>query len=147
MVFLFWSCTIGLLLLAVGVIFPWISRIKIAFSIFVAIGIVAYSLYFFLGSSQHLKAYYSINQEQRARMQPLVTELKKQEYRLRFYLEEHPNDSLAHSQLLEILGIQALQVGNQDLAKRFLTEALNKVNEKEFPNRKQHLQGILTNLD
>lgn len=147
MVFLFWSCTVGLLFLAVGIIFPWISRVRTFIYIFIILGMVAYSLYFSLGSSQYLKAYYSINQAQRARMQPLLTELKKQEYRLRFYLEDHPNDNLAHSQLLEILGIQALQAGDKDLAQRCLKEALNKISEKEFLGRKQHLQGILKNLD
>lgn len=146
MVALFWISTFALLLLAVSIVFPWL-KIKQNVLIFITLAALAYPLYLHLGSSQHLKAYYSINHHQRARMQPLMVQLKKQEYRLRLYLEEYPGDNLARSQLLEILGVQALQVGDKNSARKCFEEALVQMKEIDLAERKQHLRTLLQQLD
>jgi len=150
MVFLFWGISFCLLLLAVGLIIPWLSGFRLKAVIFVGLGIFTYVVYGKLGYSQQLQAYYSVDrsdeQAQRHKMQPLMMALKKQEYRLRLYLEDYSDDRLAQSQLLEILGIQAMQAGDQVLARRCLEQALSVMGEGGSIIRKQHLQGLLADL-
>jgi len=171
MTFLFWIITLILNLIAVAILIPWLapwlvfwlvpshkfstshecktlhSKTMLIF-IFIVIPLFSYAFYYSFGSSQHLKAYYSLddqkNREQMQRIRPLMAELKKQEFRLRFHLEENPKDVLVQSQLLELLAIQALQAGDLNLAKQFLMKALEVLpeNSDDLP-RRNHIRGLL----
>lgn len=114
----------------------------------ILIPLFSYVFYYSFGSSQYLKDYYSLtdqkNREQMRRIRPLMTELKKQEFRLRFHLEENPKDTVVQSQLLELLAIQALQAGDINLAKQFLMKALEVLPEhSNYLSRRNHLQDLL----
>jgi len=160
MIILFWVLTAVLLILAFGFVIPWLKGTPLQFGIYGIIAVCSYALYFSLGSSHLLKNYYTEtkvkDREQVARIQPLFMELKRQEYRLRQHLEAFPGDDQSHSQLLELLAIQALQQGNRLLAKHYLESALLKLpnvvdgvpesdRERQLA-RKKHLEGLLDSL-
>lgn len=155
MIVLFWAITLFLSLIAIMILIlwlkPWLKTNQKSLLALMIIPIFSYAFYYNFGYSQYLTEYYSSNEqknrEQMLRIRPLVAELKKQEYRLRFHLEENPKDFLAQSQLLELLSIQALQTGDQTLAKQFLLKALE-VLPPDSPNnvqRKAHIKELLKN--
>lgn len=156
---LFWFLTIVLFSLALCFMFPWLKYHRFHFLIYSLMLCLSYSLYFIWGSSFLLRSYYSTveetSHEQMVRLRSLFIELKKQEYRLSQHLEQFPKDNLAHSQLLELFAIEALQQGNKELAKQYLETAFNKINNPKkdvsidisaYKARKKHLQLMLGNL-
>ncbi len=151
MMLLFWILTFFFTLLAISIFIPWLKFNIRSLFVFSFIILFTYSFYYTFGASQYLQGYYTsddlINREQMQRIRPLMTELKKQEYRLRFHLEENPKDYLAQSKLLELLSIQALQSGDQTLAKQFLLKALELLPEtSDYLPRKKHLQEMGASL-
>lgn len=93
----------------------------------------SYLMYNQLGHSSEIDAYYSeASLKVRARrleIRPLLSELGKEEVRLRLRLEEFPNDIMVQCKLLDLLAIRALQAGDRDLADRYWQEAL-----RQLPN-------------
>lgn len=148
MIILFWGFTLILSLIAIGILMPWLKIKPKSLLLSFLIIVFSYSFYFAFGKSQGLQDYYSPQGEkdrtQMQRMRPLIIELKKQEFRLRFHLEENPKDYLAQSQLLELLSIEALQTGDQDLAKQFLIKSLELLSDTpENFQRRKHIQELL----
>lgn len=89
---------------------------------------LAYSIYFHLGASHHLAHYYSDSEramrESHLKMRPLFSAMKKQEGRLQLKIKEDPNDILSRALLLELLGIEALQKNEYEMAIQFWDQAL-----------------------
>lgn len=148
MIVLFWGLTLLLSFIALGFLIPWLKINLKSLVIFSFILLFSYGFYFIWGASQYLAGYYSEtdqkNRTQMQRFRPLMAELKKQEFRLRFHLEENPKDILAQSHLLELLSIQAMQAGDQTLAKQFLIKALELLSaSQEYKERRAHIQELL----
>lgn len=151
MSFLFWSLTFFLCLIAIAILIPWLKINFKSLTLFALILTFSYGLYYLLGASQHLLEYYSLqeqkNRVQMQRIRPLMLALKKQEFRLRFHLQDNPQDSLAQSQLLELLSIQAMQAGDLNLAKEFLVKALEVLPKtKESKERREKLMELMRSL-
>lgn len=137
MLLFFWIITIFLTLLAVLFFLPWIGSQKngpqswgLGFFITLIFCAIVYGLYFHWGSSSLLEAYYSMEVKNKdakqVELRRLMTEFKKQEYRLRLQLAEDPEDKEAEWRLLDLLGIKALLESDRTLAKQYWEEALKK---------------------
>ena len=109
---IFWVVTVLLALVAQAFFLPWVKQVKV--SMLLALGFLgtAYGLYAYWGNSHHLSQYYSEKEKNFREHQPalraLLTEFKKEEYRLRLRLEENANDKEALEQLKELLKVKAL---------------------------------------
>jgi hypothetical protein len=133
MLTLFWILTLLFTLVSVTSILIWLKLTPLSLCILISLFVFSYSWYYFDGNS---------------RLQPLIIEVKKQEYKLRFHLDDYPNDTSAESQLLELLGLQALQIGNKDLAKQYFEMSLKKLllnpfHAPEKTKRTTHLNNLI----
>ena len=149
MLLLFWAITAFLTLVAIGFFLPWIGSRKLAVMIVVLFSTIVYGLYTHWGSSQLLGSYYSGEDlkvhGKEAKLRRLMTEFKKQEYRLRLRLEENPEEMDAKWRLLDLLAIKALLEGNPDLARQDWEEALKKVPENLKPEFSDKLKNLKNN--
>jgi hypothetical protein len=114
---LFWVSTLVLLCLSGAFFLPWIKPRVFGLAITSFFAFSAYGLYWHWGSSQYFDQYYSAKEQQFRARQPglraLLTEFKKEEYRLKLSLEENPKDKDASARLVELLAIKALIEGKQ----------------------------------
>lgn len=132
--FIFWLGTLLLLACAFGFIYPWLRSTPLfSWVVFLVISFVAYTLYFNLGKSRYLPGYYSPEAKalrlRQAELRQLLTEFKKEEFRLKLRLEADPSDSDAEWRLLDILAIKALQNGEKAQALDYWQKALIKMPE------------------
>lgn len=148
---IFWICTLILCLCALCFILPWVPSIKMRFAYIIFLVIGSYALYHAFGSASHLKDYCSEESTRMranlTRIQPLLTEFKKQEIKLKMHLEEFPNDALAECQLLDIMAIKALQNQQRQEAIKYWEQALKKLpNKEEHKVFKAHMESMVIKL-
>jgi len=114
---LFWVSTVILLGLSGAFFLPWIKCRVFGLAITSLFACSAYGLYWHWGSSQYFEEYYSAKEQQFRARQPglraLLTEFKKEEYRLKLSLEENPKDKNASARLAELLAVKALIEGKK----------------------------------
>ncbi len=151
MVILFWLITFLLLGCAFLFVLPGLRNWRIRILVAMIIAGVIYGLYFQWGNSQRLKVYYSkedqVLREQQIAFRPMLTEFKKEEFRLRLRLEENPNDNDAEWRLLDLLAIKAITNKEHKLAERYWQAALKKIPEDvEHRAIKHRIKEILTHL-
>jgi hypothetical protein len=112
MISIFWISTLFLGVIAQAFFLPWVKQPALRVMMMTVFLGSAYGLYFYWGSSTFLPQYYSEKETAFRKRQPelriLLTEFKKEEYRLRLRLEENPNDKEVLKQLTELLKIKAL---------------------------------------
>jgi hypothetical protein len=127
----FWICTIILLLLALGFVLPRLHSFRAGVLVTLGLAAVTYSLYGQWGSSSHLDQYYSKEEDlyrtKQFEFRKLLTEFKKQEFRLRLRIEEDPDDHEAQWQLFDLLAIKALQNREYEQAMAYWEAALKKL--------------------
>lgn len=152
MVICFWLATGLLGLCACGFVLPWLRSFRTRIIVGSLLFIGSYALYQYWGSAHHLTHYYA-NEEQAQRQKQmdfrkLLAEFRKQEFRLRFRLEENPNDTEAEWRLLDLLGIKSLQQGNALLAIEYWKLALKKIpNDNLNKDNKQRLSTLIKSYE
>lgn len=123
MLILFWGLTGLLTLCAFAFILPGLQGWRTKVFMAVLLSGFSYVLYLNLGQGLALKQYYSdLGEETRFKqteMRPLLTTLHKREFLLRQRLEEFPDDRDAKWQLMEVLGIKALEAGQSAEAMQY----------------------------
>lgn len=144
---IFWATTVLLTLFAMAFFLPWIgSRKKIALLIACIFSVIVYALYGYWGSASLLGQYYSKEaveaSTKQVELRRLMTEFKKEEYRLRFRLAENPKDLDAEWRLLDLLAIKALLENNKNQAKQYWEEAFKKTPESLKEEFKSKLKGL-----
>lgn len=137
MLMVFWVLSALLCLAALGFVLPWIRSPKV---MCLVIGIIlggAYGLYWQQGSSQYLSGFYSkegqSQREKRNEFRILLTEFRKEEFRLKLKLEENSEDQDAKWRLWDLLAIKALYNNDQSLAIQYW--------EKAIPIMPENLRG------
>lgn len=89
---------------------------------------VAYSMYFYLGSSDKLSYYYSKSEqaklERAPRIRSILSDLRKSEFKFRMRLEHNPHDKNAEWNLFNILGFKAYQTERYQEAIQLWDKAL-----------------------
>ncbi len=112
MIILFWVATLLLFFIACGFVVPRLQSLRMILGVIILMAVSVYGLYYSWGNSHYLPQFYSKEQQDaRSRlpkMQKLLAEFRKEEYRLRFRLEENPNDQDAEQRLVNLLAIKAL---------------------------------------
>jgi len=144
---IFWATTVLLIFFAMTFFVPWLSsQKKIALLIACLFSGTVYALYGYWGSSSLLEQYYSKEaveaSTKQVELRRLMTEFKKEEYRLRFRLEENSKDLDAEWRLLDLLAIKALLENNKSQAKQYWEEALKKSPDNLKEDFKQKLKGL-----
>ncbi len=123
MLILFWVLTGILIICAFGFILPWIQGWRIKIFMCTLLTCISYILYLNLGRGLALIEYYSEQGEdirfKQTEMRPLLTTLHKREFLLRQRIEERPDDVDAKWQLMEVLGIKALEAGQLAEAQQY----------------------------
>lgn len=127
-IYLFWTLTVLLSLVALCFIFPWDLTlfIKIVFS--VCMLCITYSGYYLSGASHQLVDYYAAETTEaradHAKIRILLGALRKKEFRLHVRLEENPNDVEAQWSLLNVMGIHAYESHQYEQAIAYWKQAL-----------------------
>jgi hypothetical protein len=144
---IFWATIVLLTFFAMAFFVPWLySQKKVALLIACVFSGTVYALYSYWGSSSLLGQYYSKEaveaSTKQVELRRLMTEFKKEEYRLRFRLEENSKDLDAEWRLLDLLAIKALLENNKNLAKQYWEEALKKCPDRVKEEFKDKLKGL-----
>ena len=128
---IFWLVAILLFSLSQFFILPWLKAVRIKAVISLAMAFMVFGLYLQWGSSKHLDDYYSSQgislRTKHEELRQLLTEFRKEEFRLRIRLEKNSNDLEAEWRLSDLLAIKALYNQDYQLAIKYWEIAIAKI--------------------
>lgn len=148
MLIIFWISTFLLYVAALAFVLPWIRSTTLKVLIFAILFCGAYGHYWVQGSSPYLAAYYSseeqLQREKRGEFRVLLSEFRKEEFRLKLRLEENSADQDAEWRLCDLLAIKALYNRDQKLAVQYWDKAIRLMPEHlrdEWKVKKANLEA------
>lgn len=148
MILLFWSILFLLAVFALAFFLPWVRHWRLSVFLSFFLSLSSLCLYLSWGSSRYLGHYYSDNQpvdlEKQRQLRSLLTEFRKQEFRLRYRLEENPKDKDAEWRLYDLLAIKALESGEKALARQYWEQAIQVIpNTKDTDEARKRIKSFL----
>lgn len=149
---MFWILCLLLISLSTLFFIPWLStwRIRLAavcFIICFTIGL--YSITGGLQRQRHLALQQldSAWETKRLELRHMLNAFKKQEFKLRQQISEHPEDNEAEYRLIDLMAIKALQQGKVDVAINLWQKVLTKMPiHKDTQNMRDRIENSLKNL-